>query len=94
MLNLKYDCPQPIFYLGSSMMSLAAFAVYMSKLQQTGKISTLHMLLMFIIYALIVYVVSRIINWCCNKGYVNTAWVLAVLPVVSILLTTLDNSFE
>jgi len=91
MLNFKYDCSQPIFYLGSSMMSLAAFTVYMSKLQQTGKISTLNMLLMLVIYALVVYVVSRVINWCCTRGYNNVAWVLAVLPVLSILLTSFDN---
>jgi hypothetical protein len=91
MLNLKYDCSQPVFYLGSAFMSLAAFTVYLSKLQQTGKISTLHMLLMLVIYALVVYVVSRVINWCCNKGYNNAAWVLAVLPVISILFTAFDN---
>jgi hypothetical protein len=90
MLNLQYDCYQPVFYLGSAFMSLAAFTVYMSKLQKTGKISTLNMLIMLVIYALIVYVVSRVINWCCLKGYNNLAWVLAVLPVVSILLTSFD----
>ncbi len=91
MLNLKYDCSQPIFYLGSAFMSLAAFTVYLSKLQQTGKISNLHMLLMLVIYALVVYVVSRVINWCCTRGYTNAAWVLAVLPIVSILFTVFDN---
>lgn len=91
MLNLKYDCSQPIFYLGSAMMSLAAFTVYISKLQQARKISTLNMLLMLVIYVLVVYVVSRVINWCCTKGYNNVAWVLAVLPVLSILLTAFDN---
>lgn len=91
MLNLTYDCNQPIFYLGSSMMSLAAFTVFVSKLQQSSKISTLHMLIMLAIYAVTVYIISRIINWCCVKGYTNTAWVLAVLPVVSILLTSFDR---
>lgn len=92
MLNLKYDCSQPIFYLGSSTMSLAAFTVYMSKLQQLGKISSLNMILMLVIYAIIIYVVSRVINWCCTRGYNNLAWVLAILPVLSILFTSFDKS--
>jgi len=91
MLNLKYDCQQPIFYLGSATMSLAAFTVYMSKLQQTGKISGLNMLLTLVVYALVIYVISRVINWCCNRGYNNAAWVLAVLPVLSILFTSFDK---
>jgi len=91
MLNLKYDCQQPIFYLGSVTMSLANFTVYMSKLQQTGKISSLDMLLTLVVYALVIYVISRVINWCCNRGYNNAAWVLAVLPVLSILFTSFDK---
>lgn len=90
MLDLKYDCSQPIFYLGSAMMSLAAITVFLSKLQQVGKISTLQMLIMLVIYALVVYLISRLINWCCNEKYTNLAWVLAVLPVISILLTAFN----
>ncbi len=92
MFNLVYTCNQPIFYLGSASMALAAFTVYVSKLQQIGKISTLQMLIMLAIHALVIYVVSRVINWCCAKGYNNAAWVLAVFPVVSILLTAFNNN--
>jgi uncharacterized membrane protein (DUF485 family) len=71
-------------------MSLAAITVFLSKLQQVRKVSTLQMLILLVIYALVIYLVSRLINWCCKKGYGNLAWVLAVLPVVSILLTAFE----
>lgn len=90
MFNLKYDCQQPIFYLGSAFMSLSAFTVYVATLQKAGKISILNMLLTLVIYTVVVYAISRVINWCCNKGYNNAAWVLAVFPIVSILLTAFN----
>lgn len=90
MLDFKYDCYQPVFYLGSSVMSLAAITVFLSKLQQEKKISILQMLILLVIYALVIYLISRLINWCCKKGHGNIAGVLAVLPVVSILLPVFE----
>jgi hypothetical protein len=40
-----------------------------------------------VIYALLIYIVSRVINWCCVKGYTNLAWLLALLPIIGVLAT-------
>jgi amino acid transporter len=90
MLKLQYDCNQPIFYLGSALTSLSAITVYLAKLQKSGKISTFNMLLMLVIYAIIIYAISRLINWCCNKGYTNVAWIIALLPIIGVLATAFE----
>ena len=87
LINLTYNCDQPIFYLGSALTSLSAITVFLAKLRQNRKISALNMCLMLVIYALVIYAVSRIINWCCVNNYPNVAWVLALLPILSILST-------
>ena len=90
MLNLQYDCNQPIFYLGSALTSLSAITVYLAKLHKTGKISTLHMLIMLALYAVIIYAISRLINWCCNKRYYKLAWIIALLPIIGVLITAFE----
>jgi len=90
MLKLRYDCNQPIFYLGSALTSLSAITVYLAKLQKNGKISTFNMILMLVIYAVIIYAISRLINWCCNKKYYNVAWIIALLPIIGVLGTAFE----
>ncbi len=90
MLKLRYDCNQPIFYLGSALTSLSAITVYLAKLQKNGKISTMNMLLMLVLYAVIIYAISRLINWCCNKKYYNVAWIIALLPIIGVLGTAFE----
>jgi len=87
--RLKYDCDQPIFYLGSALTGLTAIAVFSYKMYQKKLISLQNMLLMLVIYAVIIYVISRVINWCCLKGYHNAAWIIALLPIISVLYTGL-----
>ena len=90
MLNLHYTCNQPIFYLGSALISLSAITVHLAKLRKNGTISTMNMLIMLIIYILIIYGVSRLINWCCEKDYNNAAWVIALLPILGVLATSFE----
>ncbi len=90
MLKLRYDCNQPIFYLGPALTSLSAITVYLAKLQKNRKISTINMLLMLVIYAVIIYAISRLINWCCNKKYYNVAWIIALLPIIGVLATAFE----
>jgi hypothetical protein len=90
MLKLRYDCNQPIFYLGSALTSLSAITVFLAKLQKSGKISTFYMILMLVIYAVIIYAISRLINWCCNKKYYNVAWIIALLPIIGVLGTAFE----
>ncbi len=90
MLKLRYDCNQPIFYLGSALTSLSAITVFLAKLQKSGKISTFYMILMLVIYAVIIYAISRLINWCCNKKYYNVAWIIALLPIIGVLATAFE----
>lgn len=87
MFNLRYDCSQPVFYLGSALISLSAVTVHLAKLQKEGRISTVNMLIMLVIYALIIYAISRVINWCCVRGYNNVAWLVALLPIIGVLAT-------
>jgi len=87
--HFKYDCSQPIFYLGASTMSLAFLTVVLYKLYQIGAITMLHMLLYLTLSAVVIYLVSRLVNWCCKNGHVKTAWVLATLPIISTLLPNL-----
>ena len=90
MFNLRYECNQPIFYLGSALTSLSAITVYLAKLQKAGKISTFNMLIMLALYAVIIYAISRLINWCCHKKYYNLAWIIALLPILGVLATAFD----
>lgn len=90
MFNLRYDCNQPVFYLGSALTSLSAVTVHLAKLQKNGQISTINMLIMLVIYALIIYAISRVINWCCVKGYYNVAWLIALLPIIGVLATAFE----
>lgn len=85
MLNLKYDCDQPVFYLGSALTGFAAIGVFLYKLYEKKLMSLQNMLLMLVIYAVIIYIISRIINWSCVKGYHKVAWVIALLPIISVL---------
>lgn len=86
-LSLRYDCVQPVFYLGSALTSLSAVTVHLAKLQKEQKISTTNLLVMLAIYVVIIYLVSRLINWCCVKGYTNVAWGVALLPIIGVLAT-------
>jgi hypothetical protein len=85
-----FVCHQPVFYLGSALTSLSAITVYLAKLQRHGAISGVQMLLLLVIYAVIIYAISRIINWLCKKGYNEVAWVVALLPIIGVLLTALE----
>jgi len=85
-----YVCHQPVFYLGSALTSLSAITVYLAKLQKIGQISGLQMLLLLVIYALVIYAISRLINWLCKKGYSEVAWIVALLPIIGVLLTALE----
>jgi hypothetical protein len=90
MLNLQYNCNQPVFYLGSAFTSLSAITVHLAKLQKDGKISSINMIIMLVIYALIIYAISRLINWCCVNNYTNVAWVIALLPIIGVLATAFE----
>ena len=90
LLNLHYDCNQPIFYLGSALTSLSAITVHLSKLQKDGTITSVNMIIMLIIYTLIIYAISRIINWCCVNNYPNVAWGVALLPIIGVLATAFN----
>lgn len=85
-----FVCHQPVFYLGYALTSLAAITVYLAKIQNSGLITGVQMLLFLTIYALIIYAISRIINWLCKKGYNEVAWVVALLPIIGVLLTALE----
>ena len=87
MFNLKYDCQQPVFYLGSALTSLSAITVYLAKLQKDGKITVLHFLIMLVIYALIIYAISRLINWLCVNRHTEAAWLVALFPIIGVLVT-------
>jgi hypothetical protein len=90
MLNLQYNCYQPVFYLGSALTSLSAITVHLAKLQKNGKITAANMLIMLVIYALVIYAISRLINWCCVNNYENVAWVIALLPIIGVLATAFE----
>ena len=85
-----FVCSQPIFYLGSALTSLSAITVYLAKLQKSGKVSSLQMLLLLVIYALFIYLIARLINWLCKRGYNELAWVAAFMPIISVLLTAFE----
>jgi len=85
-----FVCFQPVFYLGSALTSLSAITVYLAKLQKSGVVSGVQMLLLLVIYALVIYVISRLINWLCKKGYNQVAWVVALLPIIGVLITALE----
>jgi len=85
--NLNYVCPQPVFYLGSALTSLSAITVHLAKLQKERVISSLQLILMLVIYALVIYAISRLINWLCTKNHSNAAWLVALLPIIGVLLT-------
>jgi hypothetical protein len=89
-VNFNYVCPQPVFYLGSALTSLSAVTVHLAKLNKEGKLSTLQLLLMLVIYALIIYAISHLINWLCTKRYPNVAWVVALLPIIGVLGTAFN----
>ena len=88
MLQLNYDCQQPVFYLGSASVYLASVTVLLSKLYKTGKITMLNLLLLLVINALIIYVISRLINWLCLHKYNEAAWLVALLPIFGVLFTS------
>ena len=88
MLQLDYNCQQPVFYLGSALVYLSAVTVYLAKLHRDGKVSVLNLLLLLIINALIIYVISRLINWLCLYRYNEAAWIVALLPIFGVLLTS------
>ena len=90
LFNLKYDCTQPVFYLGSALTSLAAVTVHLAKLNKNGSITTINMIMMLIFYILIIYAISRLINWACVKRHNNTAWVIALLPIIAVLATSFE----
>jgi hypothetical protein len=85
-----FVCHQPVFYLGSALTSLSAITVHLSKLQKAGTITGVQMLVLLAIYALVIYAVSRVINWLCKKGYSEVAWLVALLPILGVLATTLQ----
>jgi uncharacterized membrane protein (DUF485 family) len=87
LVNLHYDCQQPVFYLGSALTSLSAVAVFLVKLQKEGKISMTHLLVMLTLYAVVIYVISRLINWLCTHQHREAAWVVALLPILGVLMT-------
>lgn len=90
LVNFNYVCPQPVFYLGSALTSLSAITVHLSKLQKNGTISSLQLVLMLVIYALVIYAISHLINWLCTKNYPNVAWVVALLPIIGVLGTAFN----
>ena len=88
MLQLNYNCQQPVFYIGSALVYLSAVTVYLAKLHRDGKISVLNLLLLLLINALIIYVISRLINWLCLYKHNEVAWIVALLPIFGILFTS------
>jgi hypothetical protein len=89
MLQLDYNCQQPVFYLGSALVYLSSVTVLLAKLHKNDKITMLNLLLLLVINALIIYVVSRLINWLCVHNYNEVAWLIALLPIFGVLFTSL-----
>jgi len=87
LVNLHYDCQQPVFYLGSALTSLAAVAVFLVRLHKVGKMTMTHLLVMLAIYAAVIYAISRLINWLCTHKHREAAWVVALLPILGVLMT-------
>jgi hypothetical protein len=90
MLQLDYNCQQPVFYLGSSLVYLSATTVYLAKLHRDGKITMMNLLLLLVINALIIYVISRLINWLCVHRHNEAAWLVALLPIFGVLVTSVN----
>ena len=90
-VNLHYDCQQPVFYLGSALTSLSAITVFLVKLHKDGKLSTTHFLVMLTLYAVVIYAISRLINWLCVHRHNEAAWVVALLPIVGVLMTAFQK---
>jgi len=87
LVNLHYDCQQPVFYLGSALTSLSAVTVFLVKLQRYGKLNLTHVLVMLAIYVAVIYAISRLINWLCTHRHNEAAWAVALLPIVGVLMT-------
>ena len=85
-----YNCVQPIFYLGSALTSLSAIAVFLARLNKNGTLSTINVFALLAIYFVVIYLISRLINWLCTKNYPNAAWVVAFLPILSVLSTIFE----
>jgi uncharacterized membrane protein (DUF485 family) len=85
-----YKCVQPVFYLGSSLTSLSAIAVFLARQNKLGKLSTINVLVLLAIYLVVIYLISHLINWLCVKNYPNAAWVVALLPILNVLLTIFE----
>ena len=79
MLQLDYNCQQPVFYLGSALVYLSAVTVLLAKLHKEGKITMLNLVLLLVINALIIYVISRLINWLCLYKHNEAAWLVQKL---------------
>lgn len=90
MLQLDYDCQQPVFYLGSALVYLSATTVFLAKLHRDNKITMLNLLLLLVINALIIYIVSRLINWLCVNRHNEGAWLVALLPIFGVLVTSVN----
>jgi hypothetical protein len=87
LVNLHYDCQQPVFYLGSALTSLSAVTVFLVRLHREGKLSLTHVLVMLAIYVAVIYAISRLINWLCTHNHREAAWVVALLPIIGVLMT-------
>ena len=86
----NYDCIQPVFYLGSALTSLSAIAVFLARQNKAGNLSVLNVLVLLAIYFVVIYLISRLINWLCVKNYPNGAWLVALLPILSVLSTVFE----
>lgn len=86
----KYNCIQPVFYLGSALTSLSAIAVFLARQNKAGNLSVLNVLVLLAIYFVVIYLISRLINWLCINKYPNGAWVVALLPILSVLSTVFE----
>jgi len=77
--------PQNYLYLGiSSPLVLALFVITLMKLAKKSKQRGLFVKL-FLLVVLIVVIYNWIIKWIISKNYQITGWVLATLPLLSII---------
>ena len=77
--------PQNYLYLGiSSPLVLALFVVTLMKLMKNSKQQGLFVKL-FLLVVLVVVLYNWLIKWTVGKNYQTTGWILATLPLLSIV---------
>ena len=86
MLNLFQgcDCPQKTTYAVLIISNIILTTTLALTIQKTLKLESNKLLKMILIGIVIAVLIYMLISWCCAKNYKLVAWILAVLPLVSV----------